>query len=149
MMTNTFTNRPSGKHESCFYPLVICIKDPIAYVYLQIGPYTYLGAYSLCDSINFFAPNIIFILDFKGTCQTTHHTLKGLYYIEITNIPLALSTTHNKHAYSTLEFRVYIPYYLNVTAFPPKKNLVPRFGSRRRLNDQIWELVERKVRKFC
>jgi hypothetical protein len=115
MMANTFTNRPSGKPESYFYPLVICIKDPIAYVYLHIGPYTYLGAYSLCDSINFFAPNIIFILDFKATCQTTHHTLKGLYYIEITNIPLALGTTHNKHAYSTLEFRVYIPYYLNVT----------------------------------
>jgi hypothetical protein len=116
---------------------LFCIKDPMAYVYLQIGPYTYLRAYFPYDSINL-TPNIIFLLSFKATFQSTHHTLKGLYCIKITNTPLALCTTHIKHACFTLEFRVYITYYLNVTAFPPKKNLIPRFGSRIELNDLIW-----------
>jgi hypothetical protein len=93
---------------------LFCIKDPMAYVYLQIGPYSYLRAYFPYNT-KILTPNIIFFLGFKATFQSTHHTLKGLYCIEITNTPLALCTTHTKHAYFTLEFRVYIPYYLNVT----------------------------------
>jgi hypothetical protein len=112
-----------------------CIKDPMAYVYLQIGPYFYLRDYFFPYANINLTPNIIFPLGFKATFQSTHLTLKDLYCIEITNTPLALSITHNKHAYSTLEFRVYITYYLDVTAFPPKKNLIPRFGSGRRLDD--------------
>jgi hypothetical protein len=117
-----------------FISQLICIKDPMVYVYLQIGPYSYLRAYFPYNNINL-TPKIIFLLGFKATFQSTHLTLKGLYCIEITNIPLALCTTHNKHAYFTLEFSVYIFYYLDVTAFPPKKNLVLRFGSGRRLDD--------------
>jgi hypothetical protein len=113
---------------------LFCIKDPMAYVYLQLGPYSYLRAFFPYNTI-ILTPNIIFLLGFKATFQSTHHTLKVLYCIEITNTPLALCTTHTKHAYFTLEFRVYIPYYLDVTAFPPKKNLVPIFGSGRRLDD--------------
>jgi hypothetical protein len=101
-----------------FIPQLFCIKDPMAYVYLQIGPYSYLRAYFPYDNINL-TPNIIFLLGFRATFHSTHLTLKGLYCIEITNIPLALCTTHNKHAYSTLESNVCISYYLNVTAFPP------------------------------
>jgi hypothetical protein len=40
---------------------LFCIKDPMAYVYLQIGLYTYLRAYFPYDSINL-TPNIIFLL---------------------------------------------------------------------------------------
>jgi hypothetical protein len=36
---------------------------------------------------------------------------------------------------------VFDPKCLNVTAFPPKKNLVPRFRNRMELDDQIWELA--------
>jgi hypothetical protein len=45
MMTSIFTDKPSSKHESYFYSTTICIEDPIAYIYLQIGPYSYLRAY--------------------------------------------------------------------------------------------------------
>jgi hypothetical protein len=100
----------------------------MAYVCLQIGPYTYLRANFPYDIINL-TPNIIFLLGFKATFQTIHLTLKDLYCIKLTNTPLTPGTTHIKHAYFTLEFSVHILYYLDVTAFPPKKNLVPRFGS--------------------
>jgi hypothetical protein len=62
------------------------------------------------------------LLGFRATFQSSHLTLKGLYCIEIRNTPLALSTTHNRHTYFTLEFRVYIPYYLDVTR--PDLNLM-------------------------
>jgi hypothetical protein len=104
---------------------LFCIKDPMAYVYLQIGPYSCLRAYFPYDNINL-TPNIIYLLGFKATFQSTHLALKGLYCIEITNIPLALCTTHIKHAHFTLEFSLYIPYYLDVTAFPPKKRISTR-----------------------
>jgi hypothetical protein len=116
MMTRTFTNRPSSKHESYFYSTTICTKDPIAYINLHIGPYPYLRAYLPHDNITL-TPNFMFLLGFKATFQSTHLTPKDLYCIEITNIPLALSIAHIKHAYSILEFRVCIPYYLDVTAF--------------------------------
>jgi hypothetical protein len=103
-----------------FIPQLFCIKDPMAYVYLQIGPYSYLRAYFPYDNINL-TPNIIFLLGFKATFQSTHLTLKGLYCIEITNTPLALCTTHIKHAYFILEFSVHIPYYLDVIASPLKR----------------------------
>jgi hypothetical protein len=134
MMTSTFTDRPSSKHESYFYSTTIYTEDPIVYVYLQIGPYSYLRAYLPYNNINL-TLNIIFLLCFKATSQSTHLALKDLYCIEITNIPLPLCTTHIKHVYFTLQFSVYIPYYLDVTTFPPKKNLVLRFGSGRRLDD--------------
>jgi hypothetical protein len=86
----------------------------MVYIYLQIGPCSYLRAYFPYDNINL-TPNIIFPLGFKATLQSTHLALKDLYYIEITNIPLALCTTHIKHVYFTLEFSIYIPYYLDVT----------------------------------
>jgi hypothetical protein len=53
MMTSTFASRPLGKNKSYFYSTVICIKDPIAYIYLHIGPYSYLRAYLFpYDNIN-------------------------------------------------------------------------------------------------
>jgi hypothetical protein len=70
---------------------------------------------------------------FNAIFHFTQFTLKGLYFIEITNIPLVFYTTlihHSKHTYFTLESSVYISNYLNVIAFPPKKNLIPRFRSR-------------------
>jgi hypothetical protein len=86
----------------------------MVYVSLQVGPYSYLRAYFPYNNINL-TPNIIFPLGFKVTFQSTHLALKNLYCIEITNIPLALCTTHIKHVYFTLEFSIYIPYYLDVT----------------------------------
>jgi hypothetical protein len=118
MITSIFTSRPSGKHESYFYSTVNCIKDPIAFVYLQIGPHIYSKACFPHDNITL-TSNIMSLLGFKATFKSTHLTLKGLYGIEITNTPLALSTTHNRHTYFTLEFRVYIPYYLDVTIQSP------------------------------
>jgi hypothetical protein len=54
MMTSNFTNKPLSKHESYFYSTTICTKDPIAYIYLHIGPYSYLRAYYFFpyDNIN-------------------------------------------------------------------------------------------------
>jgi hypothetical protein len=98
----------------------------MAYVYLQLGPYSYLRAYFPYDNINL-TPNIIFLLGFKATFQSTHLTLKGLYCIEITKTPLALCTTYNKHAYFILEFSVYIPYYLDVT-FSQQTNPIHSIG---------------------
>jgi hypothetical protein len=135
MMTSTFTSRPLGKHESYFYFTATLHKRPYG-LCLFTSRSLYLRAYFPYDNTNL-TPNIIFLLGFKATFQSTHHILKGLYCVEITNTPLALCTTHIKHAYFTLEFSAYIPYYLDVTAFPPKKNLVPRFRSRIELNDQI------------
>jgi hypothetical protein len=77
-MTSIFTDRLSSKHESYFYPTTICTEDPIAYIYLQIGPYFYLRAYFPYDYINL-TPNIMFLLGFKATFQCTHLTLEGLY----------------------------------------------------------------------
>jgi hypothetical protein len=65
-------------------------------------------------------------------------TLKDLYFIEIAIIPLVFCTTHiyhSKHTYFTLKPSVYVSNYLNVTAFPPKKNLIPRFEGRRESDD--------------
>jgi hypothetical protein len=120
MMTSTFTDKPSSKHESYFYSTTTCIKDLMVYVYLQIGPDSYLRVHFLYNNINL-TLNIIVLLCFKATFQSTHLALKDLYYLEITNIPLTLCTTHNKHVYFTLELRGYILYYLDVTAFPPRK----------------------------
>jgi hypothetical protein len=125
MITSIFTSRPSDKHESYFYSTVNCIKDPIAFVYLQIGPHIYSKACFPHDNITL-TSNIMSLLGFKATFQSTHLTLEGLYCIEITNTPLALSTTHNRHTYFTLEFRVYISYYLDVTASPPLKRISSR-----------------------
>jgi hypothetical protein len=117
MMNSTFTSRPSGKHESYFYSTVILHKRPYGLCLFTNRPLL-LRAYFTYDNINL-TPTIIFLLGFKATFHSTHLTLKGLYCIEITNIPLALCTTHTKHAYFTLESNVCISYYLNVTAFPP------------------------------
>jgi hypothetical protein len=118
-----------------FIPQLFCIKDPMAYVYLQIGPYSYLRAYFPYDNIDL-TPNIIFLLGFKATFHSTHLTLKGLYYIENTNIPLALYTTHIKHVYFTLESNVCISYYLNVTDFIIG---LPNTSQR---HDSIWVIVD-------
>jgi hypothetical protein len=64
-------------------------------------------------------PNIKFPLGFNAIFHFTLFTNKDLYFIEITDIPLAFCTIHikhSKHAIFTLEFSVYISYYLNVTA---------------------------------
>jgi hypothetical protein len=136
MMTSTFTSRPLGKHESYFYFTATLHKRPYGLcLFTSRSLFILKGLFSF-NNINL-TPNIIFPLGFKATFQSTHPALKNLYCIEITNIPLALCITHIKHVYFTLEFSIYIPYYLDVTAFPPKKNLVPRFGSRIELNDQI------------
>jgi hypothetical protein len=96
--------------------------------YLHLGPYFYSKAY--------FPENLIYLLHFLphgnliltpsikiplGLNAIFHSTLfanKDLYFIEITDIPLAFCTIHikhSKHANFTLESSVYISYYLNVT----------------------------------
>jgi hypothetical protein len=71
---------PQVNMKVTFILQLFCIKDPMAYVYLQIGPYSYLRAYFPYNTINL-TPNIIFLLGFKATFQSTHHTLKGLYIL--------------------------------------------------------------------
>jgi hypothetical protein len=127
-------------------------------LYLHLGPCFYSKAYfpeNLIYLLHFLpygniilTPSIIFPLGFNAIFHFTLFTFKDLYFIEITDIPLAFCTIHNKHAYFTLEPTVYISYYLNVKAFPPEKNLIPRFESRIGSDDEIWELVGRKVGKF-
>jgi hypothetical protein len=109
-------------------------------LYLHLGPCFYSKAYFPEDLIYLLhflpygniilTPSMVFSLGFNAIFQFTLFTFKDLYFFEITDIPLAFCTIHSKHAYFTLESSVYISYYLNVTAFPPKKNLVPRFESR-------------------
>jgi hypothetical protein len=77
---------------------------------------------------------MIFLLGSSATFYLTQVTLKSLYFSEIIDIPLAFCTTHifhsnhtNKHTYIVTKPSVPVSNYLNVTAFPPKKNLVPRF----------------------
>jgi hypothetical protein len=117
-------------------------------LYLPLGPCFYSKAYfpkNLIYLLHFLpyddiilTPSIIFPLGSNVILHFTIFTFKDLYFIKIIDIPLAFCTTHMKHAYFTLESNVYISYYLNVTAFPPKKNLVPRFGSRIESDNQIW-----------
>jgi hypothetical protein len=119
--------------------------------YLHLGPDFYSKAYFPENSIYLLhflsqgnlisTPSIKFSLGFKATFHFTLFTIKDLYFIEIIDIPLAFCTIHikhSKHAIFTLKFSIYTPYYLDVTAFPPKKNLISRFGSRIESDDQIW-----------
>jgi hypothetical protein len=114
-------------------------------LYLHLGPCFYSKAYfpeNLIYLLHFLpygniilTPSIIFPLGFNAIFHFTLFTFKDLYFIEITDIPLAFCTIHNKHAYFTLEPTVYISYYLNVKAFPPEKNLIPRFRNKVELDD--------------
>jgi hypothetical protein len=78
-MTSTFTSRPSGKHESYFYSTVILHKRPYGLCLFTNRPLFLLkGLFFRFANINL-TPNIMFLLGFKATFQTTHLTLKGLY----------------------------------------------------------------------
>jgi hypothetical protein len=57
--------------------------------------------------------------------QNTHLAHKDLQCMKIFKYTLIT------YVYYIQWFTFYESYYLDVTAFPPEKNLVPRFGSRR------------------
>jgi hypothetical protein len=97
-------------------------------LYLHLGPYFYSKAIfpeNLIYLLHFLphgnlilTPSIKIPLGLNAIFHSTLFTNKDLYFIEITDIPLAFCTIHikhNKHANFTLESSVYISYYLNVT----------------------------------
>jgi hypothetical protein len=95
-----------------FIPQSFCIKDPMAYFYLHISPYSYSKAYfpkNFLYLLHFLpydniilTPSIIFPVDSNAIFHFTLFTFKDLHFIEITNIPLIIGTIHIYHSKHTL-----------------------------------------------